>query len=670
MPSDTEAVSPRRSVSGAYRYVCQIAFRDGAYRRIRPIAGRGFNELSHRLSKAPAAVTGSARPAGNGWLWRGRAGSAAGGLFFKYAFGDSPLLAKSPTNAASEALASCRSALLAVALFSALVNVLMLTGSIYMLQVYDRVLPSRSVPTLIALSLIVAALYVLLGVFDWLRQRILSRIGVELDRKLGGPVVGAILGAQLRGAPGGMQLSRDLDNVRGFLSGLGPTTLFDLPWIPLYGGLCFVLHPYLGWTLVAGAVVLILIALLTEVLSRRPSMEVARSGAERSALLEAARRNAEAVAALGMGRRIAGLFERVNDRHIATSLGASDITSGLGGLSKVIRFMLQSAMLGVGAWLVMNDQASSGVMIASSVLSSRALAPIELAIGSWRPFIGARQAWGRLKAALGQAAPAPVIAPELPSRALMLDHAFVAAPGSQTPILKDVGFTLGAGQGLAVIGPSASGKSTLARMLVGVWPLLRGSLRLDGATLDQWPEEQRGAIIGYMPQDVQLFGGTVAENIARFDPDMSEDLVRAAAKAAGAYELILGLPKGFETPVGEAGGILSGGQRQRIALARALYRDPFLVVLDEPNASLDADGDAALTGAIAGVRARGGIVVVIAHRPSALAGIDLVLILADGQVQAFGPKEEVLRKGLAATPTTAAPAPATPRIVMTADARG
>lgn len=581
------------------------------------------------------------------------------------------MLPKSTPNPASEALASCRTAFLAVALFSALVNVLMLTGSIYMLQVYDRVLPSRSVPTLVALSIIVAVLYALLGMFDWLRQRILSRIGVMLDRRLSAPVIATMLGTQLRGQPGAMQLSRDLDSVRGFLSGLGPTTLFDLPWIPLYGGLCFLLHPYLGWTLVGGAAILIVLALMTELLSRRPSAEVSRAGAERSAMLEAMRRNAEAVSALGMERRVTARFDSVNERYVATGLGASDLTSGLGTISKIVRFMLQSCMLGLGAWLVMNNEASSGVMIASSILSSRALAPIELAIGNWRPFIGARQAWGRLKAALGETRQDPLVAPDRPKQKIWLDHVFVAPPGSQTPILKDVGMTLQAGQGLAVIGPSASGKSTLARTLVGIWPVQRGSLRLDGATLDQWSPEQRGAMIGYMPQDVQLFAGTVAENISRFDPNMSEAAVLAAAKAAGAYEMILGLPKGFETPIGEAGGILSGGQRQRVGLARALYGGPFLVVLDEPNANLDSDGDAALTAAIAGVRERGGIVVVIAHRPSALAGIDLVMILADGQVQAFGAKDEVLRKSLVPAPAAAESgvAPAS-KLMVTANARG
>ncbi|TAJ27386.1 MAG: type I secretion system permease/ATPase [Bosea sp. (in: a-proteobacteria)] len=581
-----------------------------------------------------------------------------------------PLLLKSPKNAASDALAACSGAFLAVGLFSAIVNVLMLTGSLYMLQVYDRVLPSRSVPTLVALSLIVAALFIMLGVFDWLRQRILSRIGAELDGRLSGPVLGAILAGQLRGAPGGSQLSRDLDSVRGFLSGLGPTTLFDLPWIPLYAGLCFILHPYLGWTLVAGALILIVLALLTEFLSRRPSAELTRAGSEKTMLIEAVRRNAEAVAAMGMGQRVTRQLEAISERNVAAGLSASDVTGGLGGMSKVIRFMLQSAMLGVGAWLVMHDQASSGVMIASSVLSSRALAPIELAISSWRPFIGARQAWGRLKTSLGTEEAPPAVAPDLPTRCLTLDHVFVAPPGSQTPTVKDVAFTLEAGQGLAVIGPSASGKSSLARALVGVWPPQRGSLRLDGATLDQWPEPKRGAIIGYMPQDVQLFAGTIAENIARFDPAIDEEAVRAAAKAAGAYDLVVGLPKGFDTPIGEAGRVLSGGQRQRIGLARALYGDPFLVVLDEPNASLDAEGDAALTAAIGGIRARGGIVVVIAHRPSALASINQVLILADGQVQAFGPKEEVLRKSLAARPGQADAPSSPPKIVVAADARG
>lgn len=549
------------------------------------------------------------------------------------------------------ALASCGTGFLAVALFSAVVNILMLTGSVYMLQVYDRVLPSHSIPTLVWLSALVFALFLLLGAFDWLRARLLARIGIALDRALSARTVAAIIRMPAMGTRGDMHLLRDLDSIRNFLSGPGPTTFFDLPWIPLYGALCFLLHPYLGWTLVVGAAILAVLALLTEILTRRPSAETARIGAGRTAMIETARRNGEVIAALGMERRMIAAFTRVNDRYIASGLAAAEIASGLGTLSRVVRFILQSALLGVGAWLIINDQASAGVTIAASVLGSRALAPIELAITNWRPFLGARQAWGRLRAALSSQPEAPDVSPDRPAQQIALDHVFAVAPGGALPILKDVNLTLKAGQGLAVIGPSASGKSTLARVITGVWPTARGEVRLDGATLGQWSAERRGAMIGYLPQDVQLFDGTVAENIARFDPAMTEHAVVAAAKAAGAYQMILSLPQGFETRVGEASGLLSGGQLQRVALARALYRDPFLVVLDEPNANLDADGDSALAQAVHGVRQRGGIVIVIAHRPSALVGIDLVMVLAGGTVQAFGPKEEILRVSLAAAPT-------------------
>jgi ATP-binding cassette subfamily C protein len=571
----------------------------------------------------------------------------------------------------SAALASCRTAFLTVGLFSAVVNVLMLTGSIYMLQVYDRVIPSRSVPTLISLSIIVIAIYVLQGIFDGLRQRILTRVGAALDAALWERVISTILRAPLRAGGSGVQLGQDLDSVRGFLSGLGPTTLFDLPWMPMYLAGCFLLHPYLGWTLVGGAVMLFGIALLTEILTRAPTREASRSAAARGIQLEAARRNAEVVAALGIERRLIERIGKANAENITAQQRNADVAGALGTLSKTLRFVLQSALLGLGAWLVIEGQASSGVMIAASIMGSRALAPVELAISVWRPFLGARQAWQRLRNALSSTGDEQAaIAPEPAQRKLTVDQIYVAAPGGTKAILQNASFQLEAGQAVGIIGPSAAGKSTMARALVGIWPAARGEIRLDGATLDQWPAESRGSMIGYLPQDVELFDGTVAENIARFDPQMDGPAVIAAAKAAGAYDMVLDLPKGFEMRIGEAGATLSGGQRQRVALARALYKDPFMVVLDEPNASLDAEGDAALTQAIKGVRERGGIAIIIAHRPAALAGVDLVLTLANGQVQAFGPKDEVLRKALVPqSPASQAALHAVPEARMAADGR-
>lgn len=570
------------------------------------------------------------------------------------------------------ALASCRSALLSVGIFSAVVNVLMLTGSIYMLQVYDRVIPSRSVPTLVSLSIIVIAIYAVQGVFDWLRQRILSRIGVALDQALWEPVNAAILRSPLKSnRSGGIQLANDLDSVRGFLSGLGPTTLFDLPWMPLYLAGCFLLHPYLGWTLVAGAVILFGIALLAEILTRKPTREASRNVAARNVQLEAARRNAEVIAALGMEQRFITRIGIANADQMAAQQRGSDVSASLGTLSKTIRFLLQSALLGIGAWLVIEGHATSGVMIASSIMGSRALAPVELAISVWRPFIAARQAWQRLRNTLANDnANNVAVAPERARRILTADQVFVMAPGGSKAIVQNATFRLEAGHAVGVIGPSASGKSTFARALVGIWPAARGDIRLDGATLDQWSAESRGEMIGYLPQDIELFDGTVAENIARFDPQTNEKAVIAAAKAAGAYEMILGLPKGFETQVGEAGSALSGGQRQRVALARALYKDPFMVVLDEPNANLDGEGDAALARAIKGVRARGGIAIIVAHRPAALASVDLVMTFNNGQIQAFGPKDEILRKALASQNSSSnVVAQPVHEMRMTADAR-
>jgi ATP-binding cassette subfamily C protein len=551
---------------------------------------------------------------------------------------------------------SCRGAFLSVALLSGLINILYLSGSIFMMEVYDRVLPSRSIPTLVGLSLIIVMLYLFQGLFDAVRGRILARVGAAVDEDLSQSVFQSQLSAPLRGRVegDGQQPLRDLDQIRAFLAGGGPSALFDLPWMPLYLVVCFAFHPLIGLVTLGGAACLVVITLLTEMLTREASKAAVGAGVLRNGIGEGARRNAEVVHALGMAGRIGVRWGEANASYLAHQQRTSDVAGGFGALSKVLRMLLQSAVLAVGAYLVIDGQATGGIMIASSILTSRALAPVELAIANWKGFVAARQGWRRLKEQLSRSAPGedPLKLPA-PGRQLTVEGAGTGAPGSQRFAIQDVAFALQSGSGLGIIGPSASGKSSLARMLVGVWPTWRGKVRLDAAALEQWRPEDLGPHIGYLPQDVELFAGTVAQNIARFHAAPEPEAVIAAARAANVHEMILHLPDGYETQVGEAGTALSGGQRQRIALARALYGNPFLVVLDEPNSNLDAEGEQALTAAILGVRARGGIVVVIAHRPSALAGVDQVLVMADGRVQSFGSKEEILGQVLRPAPVPA-----------------
>ncbi len=569
-------------------------------------------------------------------------------------------MARDASGEVREALKSCRAAFVLVGVFSGVINVLMLTSSIYMLQVYDRVLASRSVSTLIGLSVIALVAFLLQGALDGLRNRMLSRIGARFDELLSGRVYELITVLPLKGARsiGGAQPIRDLDQVRGFLSGLGPTALFDMPFMPVFFLGCFLIHSLLGWLAVAGGAVIVGLTLLTEARSRAPSKHVTQSATERHSLAEVSRRNAEVIRALGMRGTLAARFEDVNTRHVMHGLRASDAISGIGAMAKVFRMILQSAGLGLGAYLVIRGELSGGGMIASSILMSRALAPIEIAVANWRGFISAREGYARLQQSLTLLGPAQRERLSLPApvRILAAQDLVVGAPGSGQPIVLDASFQIAAGQGLGLIGPSASGKSTLARALVGVWPTLRGEVRLDGATLDQWDADALGPHIGYLPQDVELFEGTVAENIARFRPDASSESIVAAASAAGAHDMILQLPAGYDTHIGENGAMLSGGQRQRIALARALFGDPFLVVLDEPNSSLDGAGDEALNSAILRVRERGGIVIVITHRPSALANVDLMAIMEAGRIKAFGPRAEVMKSVMqrsVAVPATA-----------------
>ncbi|KJF72849.1 type I secretion protein [Agrobacterium arsenijevicii] len=545
--------------------------------------------------------------------------------------------------------AGCTGAFIGVGLLSALVNILYLTGSLFMMEVYDRVLPSRSLPTLVALFAIVVVLYVFQGLFDALRGRLLVRISDRLDQVLSSKIFDAVIGLELRLPLSGRQAQplRDLDTIRSFLSGSGPLALFDLPWLPFYIAICFAFHFWLGVTALAGAAILTVFTLMTELVSRRPVEEAARHSSRRNRLAETSRRNADIIAVMGMAPSLRERWQADNRAFVREQRSASDVSSGFGVASKVLRMLLQSGILAVGAWLVINEQATPGIIIAGSILSARALAPVDLAIANWKGFIAARQSRRRLEKTLALLPDAPTrMDMPAPHALLSVERVGAIPPEAHEPVLQDIAFTLAAGSGLGVIGASGSGKSSLARLLVGLWRPMKGSIRLDGATLDQWPAAALARHIGYMPQSIELLDGTIAENIASFDPEATSEKIIAAARLARVHDLVVSLPDGYSTEVGETGRQLSAGQRQRIALARALYGDPFLVVLDEPNSNLDSEGEDALTAAILGVRERGGVVVVIAHRPSALFAVDKVLMLADGRQQAFGPKDEVLAKVL------------------------
>ena len=550
---------------------------------------------------------------------------------------------------------------------SGVVNVLALTGSFYMLQVYDRVLTSRSVPSLVALSLLAAVLFLFQGGLEVVRGQVLVRLASRLDRRLTPLAHGAVMRLRaFTGAQGNAtQPTRDVDSMRAYLSGQGPVAILDMPWMPLYVAFAFILHPVLGWVTVGGALFLIAITLLMERLMRAPGEAAAAMAKRRWAIAEASDRNAEVLRAMGFSHRFTRRLEAVNGEHIAANERLSDLVGGFSVVSKVFRLMLQSALLGLGAYLTIKGEMTAGAIIACSIAASRALAPIEVAIGNWRGFVAARKACDRLDAVLGslRGESDPLRLPA-PVASLKVEAISVAVPGTQTVTLSGVGFDLVAGTVLAVIGPSAAGKSTLARALTGVWPLARGAVRLDGAALASWSPQALGRHIGYLPQDVQLFDGTITENIARFEDQPDSQRVIAASAVADVHEMVLRLPNGYETRVGEGGSVLSAGQRQRIALARALYRDPFLLVLDEPNSNLDADGEKALVKAIERVKARGGIVVVIAHRPTVLSAADKVAVIGGGQLTAFGPKDEVLRKVLRQPLTVPA------ALAVTADGKG
>jgi ATP-binding cassette subfamily C protein PrsD len=559
--------------------------------------------------------------------------------------------------------------MVSIALFSGVINVLMLSGSLYMLQVYDRVIPSRNVATLLGLSLMVLFAYLVQGYFDALRARMLCRVATLFDAGLQRSIHTALATLPLRGVkPMLMQQPlRDLDQIRVFMSGMGPTAFLDMPWIPIFLVALFLFHPAIGMTATIGTVGIIAMTLLTERMSRGAVKAAMDCSAQRQVLADATQRNAEVIRALGMTDRFAARWSSANENYLQQNIRATDVYANLGSLAKVLRYALQSGLLGIGAYLVVADRASGGIMIASSIMMGRALAPIEIALNSWKQLVAARQGIARLREICKVTAappPPPVVLPR-PYRELSVKDLFVSAPGTAKAIVSNVSFSLRAGTGLALLGASASGKTSLAKALVGIWPAQQGVIRLDGAALDQWGGHL-GQYVGFLPQDVALFDGTVAENICRFDEKANSEAILKAAQVAGVHDLILRLPDGYATRIGELGMSLSAGQRQRIGLARAVFGDPFLVVLDEPNANLDADGEGALTRAIQILRRNGCIVIVISHRPSALAALDMAIVLYEGKAIAFGSCEEIFARVRSTTGKAAATGKAAPARQRTA----
>ena len=541
------------------------------------------------------------------------------------------------------ALGRCRRAWAGVAMFSACTNVLMLAVPVYMMQIYDRVLATRSVDTLIVLSAMVLAALVVFGTLDALRVRVAERVGRWLDATLGATVLaGAVADALRAGGGVSAQGLRDLATVRGYVSSPAVMALFDAPWAPVFLGVIFLIHPVLGWIGLAGALVLCALAVANDLATRAKTVESATASAHALNAADAAVRNADAIVAMGMLPALARRFAATTERSAALGRGAADASGAIAATAKAVRFALQVAMLGVGAYLVLGHEMTPGAMIAAAIILARGLAPAEQLIGSWRTFTGARAAYRRL-AGVVELAPAAGARTALPRPAgrLELEEVTYIAPGRREPVLRAVQFALSPGEVLAVIGPSGAGKSTLARLIVGSLAPSVGHVRLDGAPMHTWDEASRGRFVGYLPQDVELFAGTVRENIARFGASSDADVV-AAARAAGAHETIVRLPEGYDTPIGAGGVPISGGQHQRIGLARALLGAPALLVLDEPNAHLDGEGEQALAQAVRASAARGTTVVLVTQRLGAMACADKMAVVRDAAVVAFGPREAIL----------------------------
>ena len=558
-------------------------------------------------------------------------------------------LSRAKQNKISELTDGLRNVALFLFVISGIINVLALTGSIYMMQIYDRALTSASVPTLLLLSGLAIGLYLFQGAFDIIRSQILVRVGARLDKKIA-PLAHRVAIDMPRfgfSTSESLERGRDVDTVRGFLGSQGPMALFDLPWMPIFLVFIYFIHPLLGALTIAGAVVLTVLTVLSEIFTKRLSGQTRKVAIARNSIADSNARNAEVIKAMGFGDRAVARFGEANADHLQLQTRINDISGTFAAISRVLRMLLQSAVLGLGAFLTIKGELSAGAIIACTVASSRALAPVDLAIGNWKSFVAARMAYQRLKDTVVAlvSVDTPMKLPP-PKQGLSLEKITVAVPGSGQVILSEVNFDLQAGQSLGIIGPSAGGKTTLVRALTGIWPVLRGSVRLDGADLAQWREDDIGQHIGYLPQEVSLMDATIEDNIARFEPNPDFEKVIKAARAAGVHEMITRMPDGYHTQLGPLGTSLSAGQRQRLGLARALYGDPFIVIMDEPNSNLDGEGEAALTQAIQEISARGGIAIVVAHRPSAISAVEMLAIVQGGRMVAFGRKDDVMNTAL------------------------
>lgn len=542
------------------------------------------------------------------------------------------------------ALKQCKRGFVSVGVFSLFINLLMLVPAIYMLQVYDRALGSRSVDTLIMLTVVLVGLFVTLALLQMVRSAILVRVGNNIDKGLSEKIFSSMFKQAIdKPERQSAQPLTDLTTLRQFLTGQGPIAFFDGPWLPIFVAVLFMFHPWFGVFAIVAALILLGLAYANEKMTGKMLAEANQASIQSTQYASSCLRNAEVVHAMGMENN---LKERWANRHLDFLLNQGDASDRAGILinaSKTLRMMFQSLILGLGAYLAIEQEITPGMVIAGSILMGRALAPLDLMIGSWKGFSAARSAYGRLQDLFRtyyseqQSMPLPP-----PEGNVSVESLVVVPPGAQAPALRGVGFQLQKGDMLAIVGPSAAGKSSLARAMLGVWPVANGKVRLDGADVHQWDKAQLGPHVGYLPQDIELFEGTISENICRFG-GVDPQKVVAAAKLAGVHELILRLPNGYDTPISVVGGVLSGGQRQRIGLARAVYGDPSLIVLDEPNSNLDDQGEQALLQALEELKTRGVTIALITHRKPILRLVDKMLVLSDGQVAGFGQRDEVMR---------------------------